>query len=193
VADDYVVYRAPGVLIGSVASTMALAVFVLLLRMSLDGVGDGVLFWVGLAMALFFGALLVLIVRSVTVVDAGGIEVRQMFSGRRHYPWAEIADIQTAPMDGTRVTGAVLFDAELCRVFLPQLTDKVLGAERLDGEVARLRQWWAAARGDDFQPRAAEVAAGVAAHRAKFWKPQRIGLAVGVVIGVTFGILMAVL
>lgn len=171
---------------------MALATFGLLLRMSLDDVGDAVLLWVGLGLALFFGFLLAFIVRAATVVSAHGIEVRQMFS-RRHYPWAEIADLQVAPMDGTRVTGAVLFDADLRRVFLPQITDKVLGTERLHQEVARLRQWWTEARGPDFQPRTAEVAERVEAIRARFWKPHRIGLAVGVVVGVGFAILVAFL
>lgn len=185
---DYVVYRASTKVIGGVVAAMAVAVVVMLMRLAAQDVGVAVLVWVVVGWSALCGFLLTMVVRASTVVSGEGITVRQLY-GTRHHPWAEIADIQIATVSGTRVLGAVIYDANLRRVFLPQVTGKALGPEHLDRVVGELRRRWAALRGPAWRPRTAEIAAS----RGRFWTSQRVGVVVGLAVGLTVAVLVAVL
>ncbi|HEX2131282.1 MAG TPA: PH domain-containing protein [Actinophytocola sp.] len=179
----HVVYRAPATMIGGLAIGMALVIVLLLVRAA-DEVAGGVLLWAGLVGAALFGLVLAVVVRTVTVVSGEGITVRQLF-GTRSYLWAEIVDIRIARMSGTRYYSAVVYDRDGRQVLLPQVTDKVLGAERLDHEVGELRRRWEAVRGPGTDD--------VGSVRTRFWTVQRTGIAIGFAAGITVAVLMAAL
>lgn len=144
-SDDHVVYRVPAKVIGGVVALMIGGIVTLLLRAAAGGYGGDALLLVGAIMIAIFGFLLALAFRAVTIVDGDGVTVRQLF-GMRHYPWAEIADIRIAPMVGTGARSAALYDADQRQVLLPQVTDKVLGADGLDHELSNLRRRWQTAQ-----------------------------------------------
>lgn len=183
------IYRVNTQQVGAAGTVIAVGGVILLVRLHADDLPDGWLTVVGIVYAVLMGLLMALILRSSTAITDAGVVVRHTWSSTE-YPWPEVADIRfelVSGASGPTIHGAVLYDAQLRRVVLPYVNNRRLGgipeAERATTE---LRERWAAARGADWQPRAAEVEQRVATRqgRSRVWAHALIALFSGFVLAI---------
>jgi len=157
-------YRAPWqivpILIGAVALGMARLLFKAH-NEDLGTTGEAIII---AAAVLFAGLLMAAVLCARTTVDQDGVVVRSMVRTTR-YRWPDIAELRIEkadrnnPSSRTSFMNVILYDRNLRRVVLSNVSDKRLGG--MDGlvrELSEFRQAWAAGRGPGWQPRDHELA-----------------------------------